>query len=204
MGKSGIRVWGSGAAVTVVLAGAGMYYNAGSGMINRDSANTTITAGNGSTIQVNPPSSSRPSPIGSLSSPTPSSPSTPSEQKSKSECKDFGATIVNYTDLISVANRPEKPTARFYLTRSTSRSVVCNIIQSSGELKLIYGIPDNSSTIRVVLKIYLDGKLYKSIDMERGEKIREVVNIANVSGYKVEYSVSDMNSTGGWVYRITE
>lgn len=213
MGQGGIRIWGSATVVIGVLVAAGGLLSkniANSGGSVSQGGGTSINAGPGSSILVNPPSPAIPSPPTSQSSlpssspSSPPSPITPTEKKSKFECKDSGASVSNYTDLISVANKPEKPINRFYLTRSTSRSIVCNIIQNSGELKLTYGIPDNSSISRAVLRIYLDGKLHKSTDMWRGEKIRETINIENISGYKLEYFIAEINSMGDWVYRIAE
>jgi hypothetical protein len=218
MRKSGIKIWGGAIAIIGVLAAAGVLannsFNIISGTNNTETKgdkNTSFRADNGGSITVTlPPSpvpySLQPSPDPS-SAPSPSqhsSPTAPVSRKLELECEQFGVPSYNYTKLISVANKGEEPKTRFLLYKGASRSVVCKILKNSGELNLAYGLPDNSSLSRAALKIYVDGSLRKKVDVSRGEVIRENIDIANATTYKLEFFVPENTSTQDYMYNLSK
>lgn len=216
MNKSGIRIWGGAITVVAILAAGGFIANnqfisGTSNTANRESGNTTIQAGSGSTISVNPLSSSTspaspliPSPSSSPVSIPSLSSTAPKSEKLEADCENFGAYVEDYTKLISVANKVEEPRARFHLYRGKSRSLVCKIIKNSGELNLMYALPDNSLLNRATLKVYVDGVLQKSIDISRGEVVRQKINIAGATGYKLDFSVPENTNTNDYVYGLSK
>ena len=99
----------------------------------------------------------------------------------------YGSKTENYDNLITIGKRTEEPNGRFLIHSSYPRSITCKIINNPGELKLAYGLPDNSKLIRVSVKIYVDGELRKTLDFGRGEAIRESIDITGASGYTIDY-----------------
>ncbi|MEG3921437.1 hypothetical protein QUA07_20340 [Microcoleus sp. T3_A4] len=163
-----------------------------------------------STSPLTPPTPpDEPSPV--PPSPSPTEPSlTPispiSAKPPKVECKivdEIVDRIFNdgkYTETIPVANKPEQPVSRLYVTRDNPRSVVCKIQKSFGELPLAYALPENSQLDSIVTKVYIDGKLRKNIDLNRGEALREKIDIKGASTYKLEFSVPDKSDKGDYIY----
>lgn len=143
-----------------------------------------------------PPSLS-PSPSPSLS-PSPSSvPPTPTATTTEVKCEDVsrnGNNDYDYDNLISVAKRTEQPSSYFQLSASRSKSFACKIINNSGEIKLAYGLPDNSNLTRVSVKIYVDGNLRKDLVFGRGQAIRESLDIKGASGYTINFEVVPKNA----------
>lgn len=101
----------------------------------------------------------------------------------------YGNKAEKFDNLITIGKRTEEPTSRFDIRSSNPRSITCKIINNPGELKLAYGLPDNSNLIRVSVKIYVDGELIKTLDFGRGEAIRESIDITGASGYTIDYKV---------------
>ncbi|XZO01807.1 MAG: hypothetical protein ACM65L_25595 [Microcoleus sp.] len=80
--------------------------------------------------------------------------------------------------------------------------ITCKIIKNPGELKLAYGLPDNSNLIRVSVKIYVDGELKKTLDFGRGEAMRESIDIMGASGYTIDYKVILPKNESGYIYML--
>lgn len=117
--------------------------------------------------------------------------------------KVYGYSAENYNRLISVGKRTEEPKSRFFIATSEPSSSTCKIIKNSGEIKLAYGLPDNSSLTRVSVKIYLDGQLRKTFDFGRGQAIRESIDITGASGYTIDFEVVPRNTNvRDYVYRL--
>lgn len=133
-----------------------------------------------------------------------SAPSPPSPvQPPKVECKTFGDSVFGdgeFKETILVANKPEQSVSRFFVTRNSPRSVACQIQKNFGELPLAYALPENSELDSIVAKVYIDGKLLKNIDLNRGEALREKIDIKGASTYKVEFSVPDKSDKSDAVY----
>lgn len=149
-----------------------------------------------------------PSPSSSSSS-SPSSitvPPTPTATTTEVKCEDVsrnGNNDYDYNNLISVAKRPEQPSSYFQLAASLPKSFACKIINNSGEIKLAYGLPDNSSLTRVSVKIYVDGILRKDLVFGRGQAIRESLDIKGASGYTINFEVVPKNAEfSGDVYNL--
>lgn len=143
---------------------------------------------------------------GPVSPPTTEPPLPPiSAKPPKVECKTFGGTLASegeYTEIIPVANKAEKPVSRLYVTRNHPRLVVCQIQKSFGEIPLAYALPENSELDSIVAKVYIDGKLRKNIDLNRGEALREKIDIKDASTYKLEFSVSDKSDKSDYIYAL--
>lgn len=140
-------------------------------------------------------------------SPSPSSvPPTPTATTTEVKCEDVsrnGNNDYDYNNLISVAKRPEQPSSYFQLAASLPKSFACKIINNSGEIKLAYGLPDNSSLTRVSVKIYVDGILRKDLVFGRGQAIRESLDIKGASGYTINFEVVPKNAEfSGDVYNL--
>ncbi|WP_293149253.1 MULTISPECIES: hypothetical protein [unclassified Microcoleus] len=159
------------------------------------------------------PDKPTPVPVGATStepSPTPTRPS-PTQISAKEpkppkvECKTFGGTLASegeYTEIIPVANKAEKPVSRLYVTGNNPRLVVCQIQKSFGELPLAYALPENSQLDSIVAKVYIDGKLRKNIDLNRGEALREKIDINGASTYKLEFSLPDKSDKSDYIYAL--
>ena len=152
--------------------------------------------------------------IEASSSPLPTIPSLPSSSPAVSpkytpitnefQCeKVYGNSAENYDNLITIGKRTEEPTSRFGITASYPRSITCKIIKNPGEIKLAYGLPDNSRLTRVSVKIYLDGQLRKTLNFGRGEAIRESIDITGASGYTIDFAViSPKDYSGDYIYML--
>lgn len=129
--------------------------------------------------------------IPTLASSSPAAPPQPTTRTTQDlKCQlMYGRKAENYDNLITIGKRTEEPTSRFYIHYSSPRSITCKIINNPGELKLAYGLPDNSNLIRVSVKIYVDGELRKTLDFGRGEAIRDSIDITGASGYTIDYKV---------------
>ncbi|MEG5039053.1 MULTISPECIES: hypothetical protein [unclassified Microcoleus] len=124
-----------------------------------------------------------------------SGPSTPTATEVK--CEDVsknGNPDYDTDNLISVAKRTEQPSSAFRLSASESKSYACKIINNSGEIKLAYGLPDNSRLSRVSIKIYVDGTLRKDLIFGRGQAIRESLDIKGASEYTIHFEVGPKNA----------
>lgn len=149
------------------------------------------------------PTALSPSPTPGEPSPTPLSPI--SAKPPKVECKTFGGTLASegeYTEIIPVADKAEKPVSRLYVTSNNPRLVVCQIQKSFGKLPLAYALPENSELDSIVAKVYIDGKLLKNIDLNRGQAWREKIDIKDASTYKLEFSVSDKSDKSDYIYAL--
>lgn len=143
------------------------------------------------------------SPSSTPAEPSPNPVSPISAKPPKVECKIFGGTLAiegEYTEIIPVADKAEKPVSRLYVTRNNPRLVVCQIQKSFGKLPLAYALPENSELDSIVAKVYIDGKLRKNIDLNRGEAWREKIDIKDASTYKLEFSVSDKSDKSDYIY----
>ena len=163
----------------------------------------TLKSTSASTSQTPPgePTSVSPNPTPPELSPTPLSPI--SAKPPKVECKIFGNSIFSdgeYTEIIPVANKAEQSVAKLFVTRDNTRSILCKIQKNFGELPLAYALPENSQLDSIVAKVYIDGKLRKNIDLNRGEALREKIDIKGASTYKVEFSVPDKSDKGDNIY----
>ncbi|MGB8689346.1 MAG: hypothetical protein WCD53_18675 [Microcoleus sp.] len=141
-----------------------------------------------------PPTELSPNPVSPISAKPP-----------KVECKTFGGTLASegeYTEIIPVANKAEKPVSRLYVTGNNPRLVVCQIQKSFGELPLAYALPENSQLDSIVAKVYIDGKLRKNIDLNRGEALREKIDINGASTYKLEFSLPDKSDKSDYIYAL--
>ncbi|MEG3862847.1 hypothetical protein [Microcoleus sp. herbarium12] len=129
--------------------------------------------------------------IPSLAASSPAAPPKPTTRTTEEfRCQlIYGNKAENSDNLITIGKRTEEPTSRFKIYYSDPRSITCKIINNPGELKLAYGLPDNSKLIRVSVKIYVDGELRKTLDFGRGEAIRESIDITGASGYTIDYKV---------------
>ncbi len=143
---------------------------------------------------------------GPVSPPTTEPPLPPiSAKPPKVECKTFGGTLASegeYTEIIPVANKAVKPVSRLYVTGNNPRLVVCQIQKSFGELPLAYALPENSQLDSIVAKVYIDGKLRKNIDLNRGEALREKIDINGASTYKLEFSLPDKSDKSDYIYAL--
>ncbi|MEG4029712.1 MULTISPECIES: hypothetical protein [unclassified Microcoleus] len=148
----------------------------------------------------------KPTPVPVSPTPTESSPNPPSPISAKPpkvECKIFGNSIFSdgeYTEIIPVANKAEQSVSRLYVTRDNPRSILCKIQKNFGELPLAYALPENSRLDSIVAKVYIDGKLRKNVDLNRGEALREKIDITGASTYKVEFSLPDNSDKGDNIY----
>lgn len=123
----------------------------------------------------------------------------------QSNCRVFGNSSEKYEDLIPVGNKLEQSSTRFYLGSGGSRSLACNIVKNSGELSLVYALPNNSPLNRVRIKVYVDGNLRNTFDLSRGEVLRRRINLRGVSGYKLDFeTASPQNNffSQGYVYTL--
>jgi hypothetical protein len=117
--------------------------------------------------------------------------------------KMYGTSASKYDKLITVGKRTEEPRSRFVVSASKPRSVTCKIIKNSGEIKLAYGLPDNSKLTHVSVKIYVDGVLRKNLDFGRGQAIRESLDVKNASGYTIDFEVVPKNAYfSDYVYNL--
>lgn len=114
----------------------------------------------------------------------------------------YGNQAEKFDNLITIGKRTEEPRSRFGIASSTPRSITCKIIKNPGELKLAYGLPDNSNLIRVSVKIYVDGELRKTLDFGRGEAISESIDIMGASGYTIDYKVILPKNESGYIYML--
>lgn len=148
-----------------------------------------------------PPSSSPSSPP---SPPRSSPPSSPLATTTEVQCQDLnGEPTYDYDRLISVGKRTEQPSSSFKIWGTQPKSFTCKIIKNSGEVKLAYGLPDNSELNRVSVKMYVDGVLKKNLELGRGQAIRESLNITGASGYTIDFEVVPKNSTfSDYVYNL--
>jgi hypothetical protein len=148
------------------------------------------------------------SPVPPSPSPKPSTtPVSPASAKPpKVDCKIVDEIVDSifsdgkYTETIPVANKPEQPVSRLYVTRDNPRSVLCTIQKNFGELPLAYALPENSRLDSIVAKVYIDGNLRKNVDLNRGEALREKIDIKGASTYKLEFSVPDKSDKGDYIY----
>ena len=129
--------------------------------------------------------------IPTLASSSPAAPPKPTTRTTEDfKCQlMYGNPTQNFDNLITIGKRTEEPKSRFQIYYSEPRSITCKIINNPGELKLAYGLPDNSRLIRVSVKIYVDGELRKTLDFGRGEAMRESIDITGASGYTIDYKV---------------
>ncbi|MEG3870210.1 MULTISPECIES: hypothetical protein [unclassified Microcoleus] len=159
-------------------------------------------------IEASSPTSQSPSSLPSpSSSSSPSSvPPTPTATTTEVKCEDVsrnGNNDYDYDNLISVAKRTEQPSSYFQLSASRPKSFACKIINNSGEIKLAYGLPDNSNLTRVSVKIYVDGIIRKDLVFGRGQAIRESLDIKGASGYTINFEVVPKNAEfSGDVYNL--
>ena len=140
-------------------------------------------------------------------SPTPTEPSptpfSPPSAKLEVECKPFiFYPDGEYKDIISVANKAEQPLSRFFVNKDVAKSLVCKIQQNSGNLLIAYGLPDDSVLNRILVKVYVDGNLRKSVNVSRGQALREKIDVKGASGYKLEFSMPDKSNNGDYVYTL--
>ncbi|WP_377475096.1 MAG: hypothetical protein P2A85_20165 [Microcoleus anatoxicus] len=142
--------------------------------------------------------------IPTLAASSPAAPPKPTTRTTEEfRCqKMYGNSAENYDNLITIGKRTEEPTSRFYISSSNPRSITCKIIKNPGELKLAYGLPDNSNLIRVSVKIYMDGELKKTLDFGRGEAMRESIDIMGASGYTIDYKVILPKNESGYIYML--
>lgn len=115
-------------------------------------------------------------------------------QKLETDCRVFGGAAEKYEDLIPVANKLEETSARFSFMYGNSRSLLCKIVKNSGELNLVYALPDNSPLNRVRLKVYLDGNLSNTFNLSRGEVLRQKIDLRGASGYKLDFEVVSVST----------
>ena len=131
-------------------------------------------------------------------------------QDSIVDCTNFGNTVQKHSQLISVSNKMEDPKSRFLLATNVPRSLVCKISKNSGILKLAYALSDNSSLNRIGIKVYVDGNLKKNFDLNRGEALRDSVDISGASGYKIMFEIlspqpaTSFNSISDTVYILSK
>ena len=155
---------------------------------------------------ISPTLTPTPPPSTSTSTSTSPVPPTPTATTTEVKCEDVsrnGNNDYDYNNLISVAKRPEQPSSYFQLSASLPKSFACKIINNSGEIKLAYGLPDNSSLTRVSVKIYVDGILRKDLVFGRGQAIRESLDIKGGSGYTINFEVVPKNAEfSGDVYNL--
>lgn len=129
-------------------------------------------------------------------------------QDSIVDCTGFGNIVQKHSQLISVSNKMEDPKRRFLLSTKVPKSFVCKISKNSGILNLAYALSDNSSLNRIGIKVYVDGNLKKNFDLNRGEALRDSVDISGASGYKVMFEIlspqpsSSFNSVSDIVYML--
>ncbi len=116
----------------------------------------------------------------------------------------YGSANQKYDNLITIGKRTEEPIGRSYISSSSPKSFTCKIINNPGEIKLAYGLPDNSNLIRVSVKIYVDGELRKTLDFGRGEAIRESIDITGASGYTIDSKVILPKNEYGYIYLLPE
>ncbi|MFK0733401.1 MAG: hypothetical protein ACFKPT_14685 [Gloeotrichia echinulata GP01] len=132
-----------------------------------------------------------------VSTPLPTTPTitnTPTFETELNCATVYGNDIENSYNLISVGKRTEDSYSRIPLSTSQFESFTCKILKNSGEIKLAYALPDNSALNIVKLKVYVDGSLRKNIDFQRGQAIRETIDIKNASGITYDFElVSPIN-----------
>ncbi|WP_293131224.1 hypothetical protein [Microcoleus sp. bin38.metabat.b11b12b14.051] len=152
---------------------------------------------------------SQTSPSQPTSVPTPAAtevsltPFSPPSVKLEVECKPFiFYPDGEYKDIISVANKAEQPLSRFFVNKDVTKSLVCKIQQNSGNLLIAYGLPDDSVLNRILVKVYVDGNLRKSINVSRGQALKEKIDVKGASGYKLEFSMPDKSNNGDYVYTL--
>lgn len=102
-----------------------------------------------------------------------------------------GNSPQNYSGEILVNRTFKKPDRRIWLSTANPYSVVCKIINNTGNLNFIYAIPDNSDLKKVKVSLYLDGKLSKSVDVTRGSLVPLSADTSNISNYSMDYIVED-------------
>ncbi|PSB52726.1 hypothetical protein C7B67_06045 [filamentous cyanobacterium Phorm 6] len=158
-------------------------------------------------IEGSPPISPAPAPTPTPTpTPSPSSPVPLPPTATEVKCEDVsrnGNYEYDYNNLISVAKRTEQPSSSFPLSASQPKSIACKIINNSGEVKLAYGLPDNSRLSRVSLKIYVDGTIRKDLIFGRGQAIRESLDIKGASEYTIHFEVVPKNAEfSDYVYNL--
>ena len=157
-------------------------------------------------IEGSPPISPAPAPTPTPTpTPSPSSPVPLPPTATEVQCEDVSGNrnyAYEYNQLITVGKRTEQPSSRFEITGTQPKSFTCKIIKNPGELKLAYGLPDNSNLIRVSVKIYVDGELKKTLDFGRGEAMRESIDIMGASGYTIDYKVILPKNESGYIYML--
>lgn len=130
-------------------------------------------------------------------------PFSPPSAKLEVECKPFlFYPDGEYKDIISVANKAEQPLSRFFVNKDVAKSLVCKIQQNSDHLLIAYGLPDDSVLNRILVKVYVDGNLRKSVNVSRGQALREKIDVKGASGYKLEFSMPDKSNNGDYVYTL--
>ena len=158
-----------------------------------------------------PPISQTPTPTPTpIPTPTPTPTPTPAPVPSTAatttevQCQNmYGYENFDYDKLVSVGKRTEQPSSGFTITGSQPKSFTCKIIKNSGEIKLAYGLPDNSQLNRVSVKMYVDGVLKKNLELDRGQAIRESLNITGASGYTIDFEVLPKNAyISGEIYNL--
>jgi hypothetical protein len=141
-----------------------------------------------------------------LVTPSPSLPA-PLPQQLKSECLFSGRFVKSPTRMVPAGNKTERVKSQFFVSEGKPYSITCKILNNSGELPLRYVIPSNSSLIRVSIKIYLDGNSYKTFTLDRGEVLRENIDISSALDYKLEFSLTMKQNgvfTPGSIYVLDE
>ena len=133
-----------------------------------------------------------PNPINTTSppqipSPTPTPPQDSSVEPSVITCVQVkGNRETAYSEDISVGRKPLKPEGRMYL--NPSRSLTCRITKNTGSETFIYALPDNSRLQKVSISLYLEGKLTKTLDINRGSSAPLSFNTANINSFAIEYT----------------
>ncbi len=135
-------------------------------------------------------------PVGT--SPTSTPPPLPPEKKCE---KTKGRTPENYSGEILVNRTFKRPDKRIDLSTEYPYSVVCKIITNTGNLNFVYAIPDDSLLKKVKVSLYLDGKLSKSVEVNRGSLVPLSVGTRNISNYSIDYIVEDDETNpSGYLY----
>ncbi|MEG4323215.1 MULTISPECIES: hypothetical protein [unclassified Microcoleus] len=150
---------------------------------------------------ISPPVTPTPTPT---VTPTPSPVPSTAAATTEVQCQNmYGYENFDYDKLVSVGKRTEQPSSGFTITGSQPKSFTCKIIKNSGEIKLAYGLPDNSQLNRVSVKMYVDGVLKKNLELDRGQAIRESLNIKGASGYTIDFEVLPKNAyISGEIYNL--
>ncbi|MEJ6480208.1 hypothetical protein N0Y54_02285 [Nostoc punctiforme UO1] len=139
-------------------------------------------------------------------SPTPpsdgTSPPVPPEKKCERTKGNY--TLEEYYGEILVNRTFKKPDKRLKISTTNPYSVVCKIITNTGSLNFIYAIPDDSQLKKVKVSLYLDGKLSKSVEVNRGSLVPLSVDSRNISNYSMDYTVEDDETNpDGYLYMFT-